>query len=256
MTTDIRDFAQRAEDAKTHTAPPSQALENHVSSAIRGERLYPSRTNPTYWHLTCLRRQMEEITARFLEGHGRRRLVDFGCGNMPYRPVLEAHVDEYLGVDLPGNDVADVFMKEAGRVPLESGTVDCVVSSQVLEHVADPVGYLLEARRLLGDDGVLILTTHGVWPYHPDPTDYWRWTSAGLRKIVEEAGFDVEYFRGIMGPASTALQLWQDSVRVRGFFRPAFWGTMQLVIRFVDLRCPDEARDEDAGNYAVVAKKR
>ena len=29
----------------------------------------------------------------------------------------------------------------------------------------------------------MLATTHGVMPYHPSPTDYWRWTHAGLEKL-------------------------------------------------------------------------
>ena len=32
------------------------------------------------------------------------------------------------------------------------------------------------------------MTTHGVMPYHPSPTDYWRWTHAGLEKLFRENG--------------------------------------------------------------------
>jgi len=36
----------------------------------------------------------------------------------------------------------------------------------------------------------VLASTHGVMPYHPSPTDYWRWTHAGLEKlfVVNAAG--------------------------------------------------------------------
>ena len=34
----------------------------------------------------------------------------------------------------------------------------------------------------------MLATTHGVMPYHPSPTDYWRWTHAGLEKLFAENG--------------------------------------------------------------------
>ena len=34
----------------------------------------------------------------------------------------------------------------------------------------------------------MLATTHGVMPYHPSPTDYWRWTHAGLEKLFTENG--------------------------------------------------------------------
>src|SRR3546814_1646938 len=87
---------------------------------------------------------------------------------------------------------------------------DIVLSNQVLEHVDSPQGYLEEARRLMKPDGVLLLSTHGYWFYHPTPNDYWRWTSAGLRKTMEASGFEIVEFTGIMGLISSGLQLFQD----------------------------------------------
>jgi len=77
-----------------------------------------------------------------------------------------------------------------------------VVSFQVLEHVRDVPAYLAEARRVLKPGGRLFLSTHGVWPYHPHPTDFWRWTADGLRVTCEDGGFAVEQFHALCGPAA------------------------------------------------------
>jgi hypothetical protein len=50
--------------------------------------------------------------------------------------------------------------------------------------------------------GRLFLSTHGVWPYHPHPADYWRWTADGLRLTCEDAGFTTEQFHSLCGPAA------------------------------------------------------
>ena len=204
-----------------------------------------------------MRRRFDEIIQRFVAGHDVDHLVDFGCGNMPYRPLFEPHVERYIGVDLVGNEMADVTVPVSNQIPLETATAQIVLSSQVLEHVSDTFAYLSEAHRVLQQDGILILSTHGSWPYHPDPADYWRWTSAGLRQTLTATGFSVEYFGGVLGPAATALQLWQDAVywKVRGFFRPAFVLQMQALIQYADRISNDAARDEDAAVFVTVARK-
>jgi len=204
-----------------------------------------------------MRRRFDEIVERFVVAQNCRLLVDFGCGNMPYRALFEPHVDHYMGVDLPGNEMAHAAVSGPNQIPLESAAADIVLSSQVLEHVADPIAYLEEAYRVLRPNGILILSTHGSWPYHPDPADYWRWTSAGLQKTLAAADFSVEYFGGVLGPAATALQLWQDAVywRVRGFFRSTFTLHLQTLIQLADRASSDSARDEDAAVFVVVARK-
>ena len=184
-------------------------------------------------------------------------VLDYGCGNMPYRPLFERISLRYVGCDLPGNELADIGMDELGSIPVDDNYADMVLSTQVLEHVLDPLRYLAECHRVLRDDGRLLLTTHGVWRYHPDPRDMWRWTSDGLRKIVEDQGFSILHFQGIMGPASTALQLWQDAVhlKVHWRLRKFFIGLMQAWIRSADLRCLPHERDREACVYLVIAKK-
>src|SRR5690606_40957980 len=130
--------------------------------------------------------------------------------------------------------------------------------NQVLEHVPDLPRYLMEANRVLKPDGKLILTTHGVWKYHPDPGDYWRWTSAGMRLQITQFGFEIDEFKGLLGPEATAIQLWQDAVlpRIHPRLRNLFSLYCQRRIRKADLRCSDQLRNRDACVYIVVATKR
>lgn len=233
-------------------APP-----NPVASDQRGNRLRPTRSSRLYWHLLSLRKQVEEIVDQFIARRDYDCLVDYGCGNMPYRSHFEHCVSKYSGIDLPGNEMADVTIERLYELPIPSLSTDVVLSTQVLEHVSEPASYLGEAYRILRPNGLLILSTHGVWRYHPDPFDYWRWTSEGLRTTIEQHGFRLRRFRGVMGPAATGLQIYQDAVytRFRGIFRRLFIRYMQRKIRREDLKCPDSIRDADASVYVVVAEK-
>ncbi len=94
----------------------------------RGERLFPSRTNRLHWHLTCLRTQIEQFVEKHVQESGIERIVDFGCGNMPYRKLIEHHVKEYIGCDLSGNELADLTMVSPNRIPLEDSFADALLS--------------------------------------------------------------------------------------------------------------------------------
>ena len=242
--------------AAASPAPPAADVVRTQSAAGRGERLDPPRSSRIYWHLTQLRAAYEAVAATLPHGG---RLLDYGCGNMPYRPLFEGTVAEYVGADLPGNELAGVTFSETGRIDCEHGAFDVVLSSQVLEHVADPDFYLSEARRVLKPGGTLLLSTHGVWRYHPDPRDLWRWTCDGLRTVIERNGFAVASQTGVMGPAATGLQLWQDALLARwhwrlGFLKPTFTRWAQRRIEKADRRCPDAARNRDACVYLVTAR--
>lgn len=231
------------------------ALKSKPSVDERGERLYPGLSSRNYWVLSQLRMCYVEVIAKHLNLCDSHKLVDYGCGNMPYRPLFPGAI--YIGADFPGNDLADLMILEDGTLELEDESCDIVLSSQVLEHVQNVDLYLAEARRVLTQDGLLLLSTHGMWKYHPDPCDFWRWTCAGLKHVVTESGFEIIHFQGVLGPEATALQLWQDAVapRVPGSVRGMFYRYAQWRIRRADQRCTDTIRDKDACVYIVVAKK-
>ena len=224
------------------------------AAANRGDRLNPLPNSRNYWLLSRMRDCYVGLIEKYLAGRSTKRVIDYGCGNMPYRPLFSDA--EYLGADFPGNELAEIMLEASGRISVDDAAADVVISSQVLEHVADVPAYLAECRRVLRSDGLLLLSTHGVWKYHPDPCDFWRWTCDGLRKTIEEGEFEVLEMHGILGPEATALQLLQDaaSARVSKSWRKHYFRYMQWRIRRADQRCTPEARSRDACVYVVVAK--
>ena len=138
------------------------------------------------------------------------RLLDFGCGSMPYRAAVERRGATYVSADLGTG--ASVTISDAGILPLPDASVDTVLSVQVLEHVRDLDRYLGEAARVLADGGTLILSTHGTWLYHPHPEDHRRWTRTGLTADIEARGFTVEAIVAVAGPLATTTL-----IRLTGF---------------------------------------
>lgn len=184
------------------------------------------------------------------------RVLDYGCAEMPYRQFFGSDV-VFVGADLPGNPDAELELRPDGSVPVEDESFDAVLSTQVLEHVSDPTLYLSECHRVLRPGGELLLSTHGVMSYHPDPVDYWRWTCAGLRRAVEEAGLEVVRFEGIMGLAASGLQLIQDAWwgRVPGRLRPLMAFVVQSLIALADKFEPRESKDLNSLVFALVARR-
>lgn len=186
----------------------------------------------------------------------RARVLDFGCATEPYRHLFGSDI-EYVGADLRGNPVAQVELSPDGAVPLPDSSIDLVLSTQVLEHVADPVRYLSECHRLLKPGGSLVLSTHGIMYYHPDPVDYWRWTSGGLVKVVEDAGLQVADIRGVLGLAPAALQLlqWATLGHVPKAVRRPYTMLMQRMIAASDRRYSNASRVHNALVLGVKATK-
>lgn len=181
-------------------------------------------------------------------------MLDYGCADMPYRSFFGPGV-EYVGADLDGNEGAAVTLNPDGTLPLPDQGFDAVLSTQVLEHVQNPRLYLRECWRMLRPGGRLLLSTHGVFSYHPDPVDLWRWTCEGLRFEVGDAGFEILRFEGIVGLAATGIQLLQDglSYRLPGRWTPRLARVMQPLVAFVDRFETPSALRVNAQVFALVA---
>lgn len=219
---------------------------------LRGsDRLHPPWTHHGRTNLLRLSDQLAAI-ARTLPGG---RLLDYGARDSPYRSLF-AQFAQVTTADLPGEG-ADIDLRIDGTLPLPDETFDCVLSTQVLEHVPDVPAYLHEARRVLKPDGVLVLSTHGVYPYHPDPRDLWRWTESGLRTVLGTAGFAVDRIEPVVvGPAASLSMTMQLMARLLpGFVRPLWHGLGQGLVSLLD-RVVSRRRWDDAAVYVTVSTLR
>jgi SAM-dependent methyltransferase len=110
-------------------------------------------------------------------------VLDVGCGVKPYFPFF-AEAAEYVGVDVQDNPNADM-VGAVESLPVDDGSFDIVLCTQVLEHVDDPALAVRELCRVVAPGGRVLASTHGVMLYHPNPQDLWRWTHTGLRRLFE-----------------------------------------------------------------------
>jgi SAM-dependent methyltransferase len=227
------------------------------------ERREPAISDRHYLSLGALSRALREEIGRTLAGRGALRVLDVGCGCKPYYPFLAAHAAVYLGLDAhPGPLVDELGSVEA--LPHEDASFDVVLCTQVLEHVGDPSAAVGEIARVLAPGGVAFLSTHGVFLYHPDPVDYWRWTHAGLERLFTTAASWSEVRVTPNGEAVACIgylicqyldelgrRLGSDALR-RGMLR-----TVNTVASRLDRRLPPRARAGAPGslssNYLVTA---
>jgi SAM-dependent methyltransferase len=202
--------------------------------------------------LTQLRRINEQIVEEVIRN--KTDLIDYGCGSAPYKDIYLKKVRKYDNSDFENNVHANIHLDKYGVIPVEDNQYDYVLSTQVLEHVENVDLYLNESYRVLKNGGLLILSTHGYWKYHPDPEDYWRWTKVGLIKTLEKAGFKIEETYGIMGLAASGLQLFQDAIsRKRNrIFKSILFRIINFLQHISDNR---SFQYNDASVYLIIAKK-
>ena len=229
-------------------------------------RLRPPLWHSRYVHLKVLKKNIAKIIDLHIKDKNIETFIDFGCGDVPYQTLIKPHVKKYIGVDIEGNEKASYFIDPVSNKikGMADNSADLVWSIQVLEHVNDPQRYLQECLRILKPGKKLILSTHGHWLYHPDPVDNWRWTSTGLIKEIEKAGFRVNSTWGMMGLLPMSAQLFQDACLIHlplvKYWKAPFCFVMQRIIglfeAFTNLsRTTREYVNKDASIFFVIAEK-
>jgi SAM-dependent methyltransferase len=138
-------------------------------------RLDPALTSVQY----AVRRPLVEwLRAQDVTG---ARVLDVGAGDRPYDELLSSAA-EVVGFDRPGNPHADLH-GSLEAIPVDDASFDVALCLQVLEHVPDPAAAVRELHRVVRPGGRVLLSTHGIYPFHPNPDDLWRWTNQGLERL-------------------------------------------------------------------------
>jgi len=141
-------------------------------------------------------------------------VLDVGCGDKPYNEVLTSGgVQKHIGLDVGSARGADLILVPGERWPVQDGSVDGVLCTQVLEFVDDPGVFLAEARRCLRPGGRLLLTAPFVYNEHglAAGADLARWTLGGLARLTARE-LDVVEARALGGPASVVGTLFLNGV--------------------------------------------
>lgn len=197
-------------------------------------------------------RNVEDALDRVRSG----RLLDLGCGTKPFqRPGIE-----WVGFDVEGNPFADA-VGSATSLPFADASFDCILSTQVLEHVDDPQRMLLECARVLKPNGMLILSAPQYFQLHEEPHDFFRFTEHGLRVLLNRAGFTPgEMRREGCGVKLAALAFNCAIAQIGGLPNPmwlkALKAPVYLLVNLTALLLaavlPNQA---DVQNYTLVASR-
>jgi SAM-dependent methyltransferase len=137
------------------------------------------------------------------------KTLDVGCGTKPYEKLFNHST--YVGLEFDtGIDsekkVAE-FYYDGKTFPFNESEFDSVVTNQVLEHVFNPDEFLGEINRVLKTNGKLLLTVPFVWDEHEQPYDYARYSSFGLKGLLEKNGFEILDLRKSVNDYSVLVQL-------------------------------------------------
>ncbi len=130
------------------------------------------------------------------------RLLDIGCGQKPYKKMLETYVSEHIGVDHPAtlHDTSQIdLFGLAYDVPVSDQSFDTAICTAVLEHLEEPELALRECFRVLKPGGMAIYSVPFIWHVHEAPRDFYRYSKYGLQYLFEKVGFEIVEIKALSG---------------------------------------------------------
>ena len=141
--------------------------------------------------------------------HLNGKILDIGCGKKPYQSLCNA--SEYIGLELDTpenrlNKKADFFY-DGKIMPFKENYFDSIICNQVFEHIFNPNQFLSEVNRITKINGTFLLTVPFIWDEHEQPCDYARYSSFGLKYILELHGFEIIEHKKTLNDASVIFQL-------------------------------------------------
>jgi len=113
------------------------------------------------------------------------RLLDVGCGNSPFRHLLDPARTQYQGIDVEaaasfGYRNPDTVYYDGKTIPFADASFDAVLCTEVLEHVPEPGPFVSELHRVLKPGGLALVTLPWSARFHYQPHDYHRYTPSML----------------------------------------------------------------------------
>ena len=109
-----------------------------------------------------------------------------------------------LNFDIVSNPNVDII-GDIHKMPMHDNSVDGIIVTGVIEHIENPVLAVSELHRVLKKGGVIYASIPFMQGYHPDPTDYQRYTVQGIQKLFQN--FQIIEISNTRGSGSTVSWL-------------------------------------------------
>jgi len=155
----------------------------------------------------------EDLVTKIMRFKRNGNFLDVGAGVGTLMHVAKKHGFMTYGVEV--SEWASAYARDERRLNMATGILenaaypdayfDVIVINHVLEHVTAPIKLLVEAHRILKDDGVLVVGVPNIgsimarimrerWLSLRPEEHIWHFTPNTLRRLMDKAAFHEIWF--------------------------------------------------------------
>lgn len=163
------------------------------------------RVEESHWWFVGRRKIVSSFVERIVKDlpPEQPRILDVGCGTGANLEML-SQFGSAEGVDVSvealefceARGLKNVRRGEAEHLPYDNNSFDLVTGLDVVEHLDNDLAGLKEMRRVLRREGRILLFVPAfmfLWGVQDDISNHRRrYTAADLKKVVAQAGFELE----------------------------------------------------------------
>ncbi|MFH0800860.1 MAG: class I SAM-dependent methyltransferase [bacterium] len=140
---------------------------------------------------------------KILEQFGKEKIIlNLGSG-----PNYYMGRKDLVNIDIFAFQEVDI-VADAHDLPIAKNSVDLIINTAMLEHVEEPGKIVDEMYRVTRPGGYVLCYVPFIVPFHPAPSDFFRWTSGGARKLFSRFSDVTIHVGG--GPTSGMLWVFQE----------------------------------------------
>ena len=173
-----------------------------------------------------------------LRQHAKGKLLDLGCGKVPFFAAYREFVKDNNCVDW-GNtfhksEYLDYEIDLNNKLPFSDNEFDTIILSDVLEHIPLPQQLWTEMARILSRNGIIIMNVPFFYWIHDLPYDYYRYTEFALRRFVDISGLKLIKLESIGGIPEVVTDIFAKNIlRLPKIGRPLALFAQWLTLGFI-----------------------
>ncbi len=210
----------------------------------------------------------KDIKATVLSFKG--NVLDVGCGQSPYKFLLNPATTKYYGVDIVDAEKfdynnSDVTPFDGETIPFEDGKFDGVICTEVLEHVQNYQRLIDEMHRVMKPGARGTITIPWSARYHYIPYDFFRYTPSSLKTMFSKFSEAKITHRGtdISNIGNKVIVLWFRNLLPAQAWKYLFipvWLALSPILAIVVILAHisllfDLGSNDDPLGYTIIIKK-